>query len=331
MDNSLSYNKAKAFYQNKIQAKGNVKRTILLKMHYLEIFLSYLKEKQNAKDLRDITATDITQFIDDVSGLKNKNTGKPLAGSTMNFIILTVKHFFKYLYRSDMIILNPASSLRFKYHDTGITRAILTPGEMTRLLDAIEDKTAGGRKYKALFELMYSSGLRVSEVLSLKISDINRDSRTINIRLGKGRKDRVVPITRKANMLLENYLGPRREKRDESVFPGRYSLMCQRSLNRKFKALAISLNLYKPYLSLHSIRHSTATHLLENGADLRYVQELLGHESIDTTARYTHCLVDNLKRQYKQYHPRENRNYEEVDVKYKEDLQQLAEEIEKSR
>jgi site-specific recombinase XerD len=185
-----------------------------------------------------------------------------------------------------------------------------------------------------LFELIYSSGLRVAEAASLKREDVNLDRREIIVR-GKGERDRLVPVSKLAAAFLELYLGQRIVP-CMWVFPGGSrgiqtgSHIRPASISERFRDLLRRFDMDKKEISTHSIRHSTATHLLENGASVRHVQELLGHKSIETTVRYTHIQIDGLTKMYRKYHPREHELFETVDEEYYKQLNTLLENTSKS-
>lgn len=174
---------------------------------------------------------------------------------------------------------------------------------------------------------MYSSGLRVSEVADLKIKEIDFSSRMLMVRNGKWGKDRVIPISIVASKFLQKYLVGRRNKKESFVFLGTRGRLKGTSITERFITLIRRYEMDRPGLVTHSIRHSVATHLLESGAGIRYVQALLGHESIETTVRYTHMLYDNMKKIYKSYHPRENEYYKEVDSNYLLELEEFRDRL----
>jgi len=150
------------------------------------------------------------------------------------------------------------------------------------------------------------------------------------IRNSKFGKDRVVPITETAEKFLKRYLAGRSSK-SEYVFLSANGRITGSTVGHRFRDLLARHNMKRKNISAHSVRHSTATHLLEHGADVRYVQELLGHESIETTVRYTHTLHESLKRVYRIFHPRENEYFKEVDAEYVKKVEELLSYIKKAR
>jgi len=184
---------------------------------------------------------------------------------------------------------------------------------MGRFLDSIDIDSHLGLRDRTVFELMYSSGLRVGDASRLNVEDIDFENRMILIKRSKGGKDRIVPVSKVAMSFLKQHLCGRTKG---ALFTGKQGRLRPGAINTRLKKLLKEQNIYREGLSTHSIRYSIATHLLGNGADLRYVQELLGHDSIETTSHYTHDIYENMKRIYKSFHPRENEHYREIDGQY---------------
>jgi site-specific recombinase XerD len=181
---------------------------------------------------------------------------------------------------------------------------------------------------------MYSSGLRINEVARLDAGDVDLSERTLLVREGKGSKDRFVPFSGVARDFLKLYLeekGNARTAEDEAFFTGFHGRVKASWIREEFEKRINALGMKRENLTPHSIRHSCATHLLEAGADVRYVQELLGHEYIQTTVKYTHLMIESLKRVYKTFHPRENQYFEEIDREYLTQIGKLKEEIVRKR
>jgi len=185
---------------------------------------------------------------------------------------------------------------------------VLTEPEVEKFLDSIPVSTDLNIRDKAMFELLYSCGLRVSEIVGLKMSNIDLDQGLI-IFIGKGNKERITPIGNKAMAALKEYFSHARYKieraREEYVFLNRFGRKLSRQgfykiMQSHAKRAGLKKNLYP-----HIFRHSFATHMLERGADIRTVQELLGHSSISTTEIYTTVTKKHLKEIYFKYHPRE--------------------------
>jgi integrase/recombinase XerC len=222
--------------------------------------------------------------------------------------LAVIRSFFRHLHRHRVIDQNPADELHAPKHGKPIP-VYLTVDDMFRLLDQIAPIGVLGLRNRAIVEILYSTGVRVSELAGLGLGDVDARSGIVRVR-GKGGKERLVPIGEKALDALSAYrhalddahgIGPRG---DGPVFLnknlGRLSV---RSIARVIEKMARACGLPIP-VSPHALRHSYATHLLDGGADLRAVQELLGHSSLSTTQRYTHVSIDRLMETYDKAHPR---------------------------
>ncbi len=223
-------------------------------------------------------------------------------------VLSCLKSFFKYLFIEDLLPNNPAHEI----DSPKIGRQIpdyLGTEEIEMLLEAIDHSTPEGTRNRAILETLYGTGMRVSELINLKRSQLFKESGFIKV-LGKGRKERLIPIGKTALKYIEIYIKEIRAKIevkkefDDFVFVNRRG----ESLSRVMifliiKDLALKVNLQKS-VSPHTFRHSFATHLIENGADLRAVQEMLGHESITTTEIYTHLDNSFLRKTIENFHPR---------------------------
>ena len=308
-------------YENYLSGKGIVSKSIKNKMLFVRIFLEYLNQGNRLDDIRDMGIKEIMAYKDYLDKKVSAKTKRPLEENTKISMVYEVRQLFRMLSLNELILTNPLQSLKLK---RGIEKEkkILSQEEMNNFLDSIDvDDSIVNLRDRSVFELMYSSGLRSSEAVNLKTGDIDFDRRMIIIRQGKWNKDRVEPVSEVGIMFLKKYLSDRLDEKEAYVFKGvKGGKLDITVLNDRFKKWTNETGVYRKGLSVHSIRHSLATHLLECGADLRYVQELLGHGSIEITVKYTHILYDSLKKMYKSYHPRENEYYDEIDDEYREKL-----------
>ncbi len=223
-------------------------------------------------------------------------------------ILSGVKGFFKYLLFEERIDKDPTALLEGPRLGRRLPDTLDYP-EIVKLLEAIDLSTPEGARNRAMLEVLYSSGLRVSELVELKRANVYFDLGFLRV-VGKGNKERLVPIGRDAMKYLRIYLDeirvhvPIQKGFDGHVFLNRAGRKISRvTIFLIIKALAARIGLKKS-ISPHTFRHSFATHLIEGGADLRAVQEMLGHESITTTEIYTHLDRDYLKQVIREYHPR---------------------------
>lgn len=255
----------------------------------------------NGQQPTEITTADLKDFLKWIYdlGMMPHSQARILSG---------LKAFFKYLILEEIIIQDPsarleAPRLRRKLPDT------ISISEINQLISAIDLSTTEGMRNKALMEVLYGCGLRVSEITGLLISNLYLDIEFIKI-LGKGNKERLVPIGSEAIKYLKIWLQevrvhyPVKAGNEDYVFLNRRGTPLSRVMVFLIiKELAKKTGLKKK-ISPHTFRHSFATHLIEGGADLRAVQEMLGHESITTTEIYTHLDRDFLRQTITQYHPR---------------------------
>ncbi|OHD08968.1 MAG: hypothetical protein A2Z98_15790 [Spirochaetes bacterium GWB1_27_13] len=301
-------------------------RTISFNVYSIKMFIRLCW----IKDLKDVKEGDIKRFVLKMTKIKSAQK-KDYSPQTINRMVSCLKHFFVYLYRNELILTNPFEDLSLNLRYIERTRGILTKEEISRFLDSIEVESDYGKRNRALFELMYSSGLRISEVINLDLEDVDLKERILIVREGKGGKDRYVPFSKVSESFLRLYVeNCRSEKKlidEKALFIGQRRRLKKSGIRIIFIKILKECNIDRKDITVHSLRHTAATHLLEGGADVRYVQELLGHEDIETTVRYTHVMMEHLKREYKSVHPRENKYYEEVTEEYLEKLERLKEEI----
>lgn len=231
-----------------------------------------------------------------------------ISARTQARVISGIKSFYKYLLIEDLIEKDPTSLLDAPKIGRKLPE-VLALDEVDALISVIDLKKSEGQRNKALLETLYSCGLRVSEVIDIKISNLHFDSGFIKIE-GKGKKERIVPISKKAIEEITRYRITLRNgmvvyKGDEDVlFLNRRGERLSRvMIFTIIKALAVKAGITKN-ISPHTFRHSFASHLIEGGANLRAVQEMLGHESIITTEIYTHLDKEYLKNTINQFHPR---------------------------
>lgn len=228
--------------------------------------------------------------------------------STIARKLAVIRTFFKHLHKHGIIADNPVETLRPPKHGKPMPQ-FLPVDDMFRMLDAIGPKDLLGLRNRAILETLYSTGARVSEIASLDTDHVDGHQRVVRV-LGKGGKERIIPIGTKAlsaisvyrKVLMETHgIGP--EQPGALFLNKNKGRLTTRSIARVVDKLAKACGLTVP-VSPHALRHSFATHMLDAGADLRAVQELLGHRSLSTTQRYTHVSIDRLMAAYDKAHPR---------------------------
>lgn len=250
--------------------------------------------------LTDVGTDELAAFL-----ATRKESG--LAASSLRITTVHLKVFFRWLVARGKLPMDPAEPLLSPRPDQTLPET-LHGQELVRLLDSIDTTAFLGKRDRAMLELFYSSGLRLSELCSARLENLDRDEHFIRV-TGKGNKTRIVPVGRTAEETLDHYLANERKELVKkrtgshiflSVRGGKLSPDRVRQVVKERAAMAgIEQNVYP-----HLLRHSFATHLLEGGADLRVIQELLGHADISTTQIYTHVDGSRLKAVHKKFHPR---------------------------
>ncbi len=271
----------------------------------LDQFVSFMGKSD--QDLLSIHHFDVRRFLGDLQK-------KEYARASILRKVAAVKSFFKYLWREGIIQENPLASLSSPKKQRSLP-SFMTIEEVQKMLEAPDKSDWLGRRDQAILELLYSTGIRVSELVGLNLEEVDFGSELIKVR-GKGKKERIVPMGRIAIKTLRSYLMARQDahekysvserpsKRTQALFinknQGRLTSRSVERLVLKYGKMAGVSKKVTP----HTFRHSCATHLLDRGADLRSVQEILGHVNLSTTQIYTHVTAEKLKKIYDQAHPR---------------------------
>lgn len=260
-------------------------------------FKEYLIDRENTNDLLKVNYQMVRNFVGYLLkyGYDKKSTARKLSA---------VKSFYKFLKSIKLIEKNPALGLKSPRLEKKLP-TFLTEAQVKEVLD-LQPPTEISYRDKAILELLYASGLRVSELVNLKISDVDFENRVLRVK-GKGGKERVVPFGSYALKAIKNYL---QERKDNSpyLFVSKFNKKLSNRQIQKIVKKYLSKIPNPPATNPHTFRHSFATHLLDRGADLRAVQELLGHSSLETTQIYTHLTIGKLKEIYKKTHPRAKLN-----------------------
>lgn len=266
----------------------------------LKMFLEFLNEKE-ITDYNDISAGTLAEFF-------NEQRKASLSNTTTARYMTTLKKFFAFLEENKFIEKNP-TALIGKVKLVRKLPSVLSFEEIEKILNAPNTEESVGLRDKAILELFYSSGLRVSELINLKTNDIYFEEEVVRV-FGKGSKERIVPIGSSAIYWVKEYLTKTRpifEKKEKSggiiFLNNRGTKLSRMSIWKIVDRYAKEAGLQKE-IHPHLFRHSFATHLLEGGADLRAVQEMLGHSDISTTQIYTHVDRQYIKQIHKDHHPR---------------------------
>jgi site-specific recombinase XerD len=281
-------------FEDRLKQKGLATMTIYYKIWNLKAFLNSINE-------RALTAT-----TEEIEGYLRYCFNEDYSTALYNHRIRDLKQFYDLLLDRELILLNPVDGIVRKEKEEP-RRCVFTEDEVKRIIDAIPD-TPRGRRDRAIIELVYSTGLRIGELMGLDLEDVDVGTREIVVRQGKGGRERIVPVGREALIVLERYLADRLEdtfKREhESLFlncfgrrPGKHGL--EWMFEQKKRAAGV-----KTKGNLHALRHSFASHLCAHGAPLELIRRMLGHRRLDSTHEYTHITKQTLRRVFKSSHPK---------------------------
>lgn len=273
----------------------------------LEQFLAYLRD--SASDLPESGEKVDARNVDDMAirsylGFLYKKNQK----STIARKLSAFRSFFRFLVKRGVISANPAETVLTPKRGRPVPN-YLPVDDMFRLLDGMKGKSVVGLRNRAILETLYSTGVRVAELAGMDVGDVDFHGGFVRV-IGKGNKERLVPVGKKALSCIRSYverrgegMGPRISRTGPLFLNNRGGRLSTRSIARLLDKVVRQLGLMRP-TSPHGLRHTFATHMLDAGADLRVVQELLGHASLTTTQRYTHVSIDRLMEVYDKAHPR---------------------------
>lgn len=297
---------------------------------HVDGFLNHLRVEKNASGMTIVSyRTDLTQFFEFLSefnSLPRERVSKDLfnhksvrdylthlqnngfSRSTMARKLATLRSFVRYLCREEVLEGNPIAAVATPKQEKRLPR-FLYPQEIETLINAPDTNRASGLRDQAILEMLYATGIRVSELVSLNLNNIDTENGCVKV-LGKGDKERIVPMGKKACLAMDKYLPARKKiiKKDPNLetavflnkFGQRLTARSVRNIINKY-VQQVALN---QKVSPHTLRHTFATHLLNGGADLRSVQELLGHVKLSTTQVYTHVTKERIKSVHDKNHPR---------------------------
>lgn len=263
------------------------------------------------RSLEDVEAIEQTHLQAYQRHLFHRRTanGAPLQRRTQLHLIGAVRVFFQWALREKLVDKSPAADLQLPKLEQRLPQDVFRPDEVAQALDAIDISKPLGLRDRALLELAYSSGLRRAELAGLDLFDVDFERGFVRVRKGKGGRGRMVPVGERALQWVENYLDDGREavRNETALFVSvRGSRLCPDQVGRIARARVVKGGLDRGGAT-HAFRHSMATALLDNGADLRHVQEMLGHASITATQVYTRVSVAKLKEVHKKAHPAERK------------------------
>jgi len=293
-------------YLDSLAARNYSENTLEGRRDALKVFLSWAAERELSQ------AAQITRPMLEAYQRwlwkYTKADGKRLGWSTQRARLSSIKDWFRWLTKQDVIMHNPASELEMPRQEKRLPGAALTSAQMTALLNLPNVSDPLGMRDRAMLELFYSTGMRRVEVCRLELPDFNPERGTIHVRRGKGKKDRIVPVGQQAIFWVEKYLVHARPRlcldtRTQAVFLTGYGGPFNPDVLSRYVSKWMEQAGLSGKGSCHMLRHTCATHMLEGGADIRYIQQLLGHESLETTAIYTEVSIRQLQDVHRRCHP----------------------------
>ena len=289
-----------------MKVKGYTEQTINSRNNAVRRFIQWCEER-DLEDPRSVTKPIIERYQRALYYHRRAN-GNPLAFGTQNTLLYEVKGWFKWMAKENYLPSNPASEvegLRVAYK---LPEHVLTVDEVSHIINSIDANEIEGLRNRAIVEVLYSTGIRRTELTNLLVADIDQQRESLFVRQGKGRRDRCVPIGQRALTWVARYVEESRPRLlvdvlEQALFLNQYGQPLSSSylghvVKRILKQAGIEKN-----GSCHLFRHSMATHMLENGAELRYIQAMLGHSNINTTTIYTHLSIETLKQVHANTHP----------------------------
>lgn len=291
-------------YLNHLAVRGYSKATIYDYGNYLNEFLQYIKQ-QNL-ELKAITSQNIEEYKLHLKEAPRPRIGTPLSDGSYHNHLKALTGFFKWLEESNQILISPVvKTFEPRTQKPKKLPNVLTEEEVLKILEFCPINTPVGIRDRAMLEILYSTGIRRMELANLNVSDLSLEQEELFINKGKGRKDRVIPIGRYAAKFTEAYLKLIRPWLVKS--PNETALFLNSVTGERLKTWnvadivekAIKSSGIEKKVTPHTFRHSMASHLLRNGADLRHIQAMLGHESVQSTEIYIHLMVEDLKKAVK--------------------------------
>jgi len=316
----MKLNTVKRKYGEYVKLRGYAVSTITNKAHTLDLLFDYLKRK-GIEDIEELDEKLVKRFVKERYYHLNAK-GKQNAAKTQNREISVVSVFLSWMFEMGYVKAPLHGMVQsVKQSKVVLPKDILTKRELLKIFKQADTSTESGYRDRTMLELLYATGMRRSEVAGLKTRSVNYKEKTIHIEKGKGQKDRVVPVNEAAMTYLNQYV---KYIRPRQLKPTKWALGSEES-SHQTDALFISdsgkaytgenlwqsLKKYieraklKKKVGLHSFRHTVATHLLQKGMPLRHVQELLGHEGLESTVKYLQLSIKDLQREYRKRHPRE--------------------------
>ncbi|MEW6558000.1 MAG: tyrosine-type recombinase/integrase [Elusimicrobiota bacterium] len=328
MSDDFNLDQLKEYYLQHLQLKGFSAFTVRQTEQMVRIFLNFLKAN-GITEIKKVNLEILEGYKEYLTRYKTKKENN-LTASTILTRLMSVRNFFRYLLKKGIIYRDIAENWRMPKDKRPLPRGILTIQEINRIMKQPQIRTTLGYRDRTILEVLYSTGIRAGELIKLKVSDVDLDKKVLRVNKGKGGKSRYVLLNTPTCRFLNRYLrkirpelakcpresGNNWEQRSKTgegilfltVYGG---ALTNAGLMLILKTYIKKAGITKSVQPCHSFRHSVATHLLESGMDIRYVQAFLGHETIQTTQVYTRVEKEKLRELLRKYHPREkDRNIE---------------------
>ena len=294
----MNLDQALKLYLNHLSVERNLAQNTL--ESYKRDLSLYMNNCKNVGDITDISEKMVQNFVNEY------RTDR--AESSVSRMIASIRGFHRFLVLENATSINPAQYISTGSKSLRLPKT-LSVDKVIEVIESISSTDANTSRNKLIFEFLYGTGARISELVNTDLDDIDIESNIVKIRFGKGSKQRIIPLGKQLKIAINNYLTRERNALVSSkkscnslLLNSRGARLSRQSIWEVINKIALQNNLAE--LTPHTLRHAFATHLLEGGADVRVVQELLGHSSVNTTQIYTHITVERLREVFAETHPR---------------------------
>ena len=292
-------------YLEQLQARNYAEQTVAFKKMALKSFAAWTGERGIAR-LNEVTRPVLQRYQRHLYHSQTRG-GRPLSAAGQCNRLMAVKGFFKFLTRENVLLYNPASELDLPKLEKRLPKDILTAEEAERVLSQPDTGTLTGIRDRAILEMLYSTGIRRQELVNLERQHIDAERGIVAIRQGKGKKDRFIPVGERALLWLEKYLADVRPEHETTDIHTLFLDESGQQLDPHRISRAVRSYVERSGVNrqgrCHLFRHTMATLMLENGADIRFIQQMLGHSQLSTTEIYTHVSILKLKQVHTLTHP----------------------------
>ena len=310
----LGIEQVQALAEEKLKVRACSEKTVCVYKAALHNFGEHLK-RVGIADLREVDGATVQGYIRFLEEYTSVRSRRKLAERTKNKWLGCVRRVFVMLVKENLLFLDPFGKVgEVSYKEESLPRGIMTEDEVKRLLKLPELATYFGYRDRTILELLYGTGMRIGELRGLNIYDFDFREELVFIR-GKGKKERIIPCVKTALLFVKEYIDKVRPaltfySGDRALFISKFGRRLSYDGFVKMLQGYLKRSGIRKRITGHSFRHTFATHLLERGVNVRYIQEILGHEKLSSTAIYTHVSIAKLRQTVEAYHPRENELFE---------------------